>query len=122
MTLNTVFVEDRSTVRETLIPAMRAFGNPKVTATAETAEDALAAIAKNPAWQVLVVDLFLRRGSGLEVVRAAMSRSDKQKVIVLSNYATAQIRDHCAGLRVDAVFDKSTGLDAFFEYCLSPPN
>jgi two-component system OmpR family response regulator len=41
----------------------------------------------------------------------------QQRVIVLSNYATADIRARCLALGADAVFDKSTELDIFLDYC-----
>ena len=39
------------------------------------------------------------------------------KVIVLSNYATREIRQKCLELGADQVFDKSTEIDSLIEYC-----
>jgi len=36
---------------------------------------------------------------------------------VLSNYATSDMRERCAQLGVDAVFDKSTELDDMLAWC-----
>jgi hypothetical protein len=44
------------------------------------------------------------------------SRSE-QKIIVFSNYVNASVRKRCAQLGVDAVFDKSTEIDALVDYC-----
>jgi DNA-binding NarL/FixJ family response regulator len=44
-------------------------------------------------------------------------RSPKQKVVVFSNYVNATVRKRCAQLGVDAVFDKSTEIDALVDYC-----
>lgn len=38
-------------------------------------------------------------------------------MVVLSTYATTQMRDQCMGLGADGVFDKSTQLDPFFDFC-----
>jgi hypothetical protein len=38
--------------------------------------------------------------------------------VVLSNYATADIRQRCTQLGVDAVFDKSNEIDALVDYCI----
>ena len=57
-------------------------------------------------------------GSGLGVLTACNTRKPNQKVVVLSNYATADIRQRCAQLGVDAVFDKSNEIDALVEYCI----
>ena len=37
-----------------------------------------------------------------------------RKVYVLTNHATADLREACVRLGADAVFDKSTELDEFF--------
>ncbi|MCY1360959.1 hypothetical protein D9M69_476090 [compost metagenome] len=44
-------------------------------------------------------------------------RGPHQRVVVLSNYVTPDIRTRCQALGADAVFDKSRDLDAFIEYC-----
>ena len=72
----------------------------------------------NPnAWSLAIVDLFLKQGSGLGVLTACRNRKPTQKMVVLSNYATADIRQRCAQLGVDAVFDKSNEIDALVDYC-----
>jgi DNA-binding NarL/FixJ family response regulator len=40
-------------------------------------------------------------------------------VVVLTNYATADIRQRSLALGADAVFDKSNELDEFFAYCIA---
>jgi DNA-binding NarL/FixJ family response regulator len=40
-------------------------------------------------------------------------------VLVLSNYATPDMRKRCAQLGADAVFDKSNEIDALVDYCLA---
>ncbi|MDB5967396.1 MAG: hypothetical protein JWQ72_3896, partial [Polaromonas sp.] len=69
-------------------------------------------------WNLAIVDLFLKQGSGLGVLNACRGRGPDQKVVVLSNYATADIRQRCAQLGVDAVFDKSNEIDALVDYCI----
>ena len=44
-------------------------------------------------------------------------RNPDQKVVVLTNYATNDIRRRCAELGSDAVFDKSNELEQLLEYC-----
>jgi len=39
-------------------------------------------------------------------------------MVVLSNYATPDVRMRCAQLGVDAVFDKSNEIDALVDYCV----
>ena len=122
----TILVEDSNRIREVLIPSMEELGSMQVVAVAETVDEATAALALHGAeWQVAVVDLFLRQGSGLDVLRACRDRLPHQRVVILTNYATAEIRNRCLDMGADAVFDKSTELDAFFDLCASydtPPH
>jgi DNA-binding NarL/FixJ family response regulator len=53
------------------------------------------------------------------VLQACRGRRPTQKVVVLTNYATPDIRARCAELGVDAVFDKSNEIDTLIDYCLS---
>jgi DNA-binding NarL/FixJ family response regulator len=74
--------------------------------------------AHRDVWQLAVVDLFLSNGSGLAVLDQCKLRHARQHVLVLTNYATPDIRMRCLELGADGVFDKSTELDEFFEVCL----
>lgn len=119
----TILVEDNTTISETLVPALEELANARVVAVATTAQDARRAIDHwGSQWQLMVVDLFLAAGSGLEVLQAVRQRGPGQHVFVLSNYATADMRRRCLGLGADGVFDKSTELDAFFEQCMALPD
>ena len=52
------------------------------------------------------------------MLQACQGRTPRQKIVVLTNYATPDIRSRCRQLGVDAVFDKSTDIDALIAYCL----
>jgi DNA-binding NarL/FixJ family response regulator len=118
MALITFLVEDNKTIRDNLVPALEDLVNGRVVGFAETETDALAWLAAHPdGWQLLIVDLFLKEGSGLGVLGGCKERKPSQRVVVLSNYVTADIRARCTALGADAVFDKSRDLDAFIEYC-----
>ncbi|MFZ4289543.1 response regulator [Variovorax sp. HJSM1_2] len=116
MSIVTVLIEDSSTIREALIPTMRELADLEVVAVADTAVDAIQTLSMH-AWQLVVVDLFLKKGSGLEVLRHCTNRSPDQHMVVLTNYATPDIRQKCLALGATAVFDKSTELDDFFGFC-----
>jgi DNA-binding NarL/FixJ family response regulator len=118
MALITFLVEDNKTIRDNLVPALEDLVNGQVVGFAETETDALAWLALHPHdWQLHIVDLFLKEGSGLGVLAGCKTRKPGQRVVVLSNYVTADIRARCEALGADAVFDKSRDLDAFIEYC-----
>lgn len=119
MALNTYLVEDSATIRENLISTLEEIASVKVVGFAETeAEASLWLSANNGDWQLAIVDLFLKEGSGLGVLKGCQNRNADQKVVVLTNYATNDIRNRCAQLGSDAVFDKSNELDELLEYCM----
>jgi two-component system, OmpR family, response regulator len=118
--LKTYIVEDNPTIRENLIGTLEELAFIDAVGTAETENDGKAWLSANPAsWNLAIIDLFLKQGSGLGVLSACRNRSNSQKVVVLSNYATPDIRQRCAQLGVDAVFDKSNEIDALVEYCIA---
>ena len=117
MSLPTLIVEDSPTIRDNLIAALGELTDVSVVATAESASQALALLAEHAGWELTVLDLFLKEGSGLAVLRAWQGRPAWQHILVLTNYPTAEIRRRCVELGADAVYDKSTELDAFFERC-----
>jgi DNA-binding NarL/FixJ family response regulator len=118
MALITFLVEDNKTIRDNLVPALEDLVNGQVVGFAETESAALAWLAAHPNdWQLLIIDLFLKEGSGLGVLTGCKTRGPGQRAVVLSNYVTADIRARCEALGADAVFDKSRDLDAFIEYC-----
>ena len=118
MALFTFLVEDNRTIRDNLIPALEDLADAAVVGMAETESDAVIWLSSHPDdWQLLIVDLFLKEGSGLGVLRSCMNRPASKRAVVLSNYINADIRARCMALGADAVFDKSRELEAFFEYC-----
>lgn len=120
MGLKTYIVEDNATIRDNLIATLEELVGIDAVGTAETENEARDWLRRqDQAWDLAIVDLFLKQGSGLGVLEACRNRNPRQKVIVLSNYATVDIRKRCAQLGVDAVFDKSNEIDALVDYCLA---
>lgn len=118
MPLTTILIEDSAQIRENLLAAMAELLDVNVVAFAESPADAILALnTYKDTWQLVILDLFLRDGSGLSVLRAFQERRAEQHIVVLTNYATHEMRQRCIGLGADAVFDKSTELEAFFELC-----
>lgn len=120
MRLKTYIVEDNPTIRENLIATLEELANIEPVGTSDSENEGKAWLTDNPGqWDLAIVDLFLKQGSGLGVLAACRDRSPWQKVVVLSNYATADIRKRCTQLGVDAVFDKSNEIDALIDFCVS---
>jgi two-component system OmpR family response regulator len=117
--LRTYIVEDNATIRENLIGTLEELASIQALGWAETENEAKGWLLRHEhQWDLTIVDLFLKQGSGLGVLEACRGRPAGQRVVVLSNYATADMRKRCAQLGADAVFDKSNEIDALVEYCI----
>jgi len=116
MTLRIFLVEDSPLIRENLTAALQELTPAVVVGFAEEERAAIAWLASNPlGCDLLIVDVFLRAGSGLGVL-AATHNSPAPRVVI-SNYATAEMRRRCLELGASRVFDKSSEIEALTEYC-----
>ena len=119
MTFRAYIVEDSPTIRENLIETLQELAAVDAVGTAETEQEGKRWLAQNDGyWDLAIADLFLREGNGLNILEACRSRRPGQKMVVLSNHATSDVRGRCAQLGADAVFDKSTEIDALVDYCV----
>ncbi len=116
--LKTYLVEDSPLIRENLIATLEELVPLEVVGTAEDEATAVQWLSlPGLAVDLAIVDIFLKGGSGLGVLRATQAFSHDFKLVVLSNYATADMRRKCLALGADRVFDKSNDIDALIEYC-----
>ena len=116
--LQTYIVEDSPVIRESLIATLEELGPVQVVGTAEDEATAVHWLATTHRQvDLVIVDIFLKGGSGLGLLRAAQALPHRHKLVVLSNYATAEIRRKCMDLGADQVFDKSNEIDALILYC-----
>ena len=105
--LHVFLVEDSPIIRERLTESLSTPGRIEVVGHADTEHGAVAAL-KSTEWDVLVLDLQLKQGTGLGVLKAlAGAKPEGAKVIVLTNYAIPQFRDRSVALGADFFFDKS---------------
>lgn len=119
MGLRTYIVEDNATIRENLVGTLEELVGVTSVGLAETENEGRHWLVSNlQSWDLAIVDLFLKQGSGLGVIEACRERDKSQKVVVLSNYATPDVRRRCLQLGVDAVFDKSNEIDALVDFCI----
>jgi len=120
MKMKTYLVEDNPTIRENLISTLEELAPVETVGTADTEEEGTAWLTgHDDQWDLAIVDVFLKKGSGLGVLEACRTRGMLQKMVVFSNYTSREMRLRCAQLGVDAVFDKSTEIDALLDYCVA---
>ena len=114
--LRTYIVEDSPVIRENLIATLEEMVPLEVVGTAEDESTAKHWLGRpDNACDLVIIDIFLKRGSGLGVLQAV--RGAQRKLVVLSNYATPDMRRKCLELGADKVFDKSNEIDELINYC-----
>jgi DNA-binding NarL/FixJ family response regulator len=116
--VRTFIVEDSSVVRENLIAALEENAPVEVVGCAEDESGALQwLLGRDHGCDLVIVDIFLRRGTGLGVLKGLSALDPHTKRVVLSNHATPDVRAKCRELGAHEVFDKSNELDAMLLYC-----
>ena len=117
--LKTYIVEDNATIRENLMGTLEELAKVTTVGTAETEKEGTDWLTdRTHVWDLAIVDLYLQQGSGMGILAACQKRLPQQKMVVLSNYVTPDVRKRCAQLGVDAVFDKSNEIEALVDFCL----
>ena len=118
--LDVYVVEDNVIVLESLIAALEELAPVHVVGTAadeRVAVDWLRADGEH--CDLVIIDMFLRSGSGLGVIEAARRRRPDAALVVLSNYATDEMQARCLASGADRVFDKSRDIDQLVAYCIA---
>ncbi|MES2530086.1 MAG: response regulator [Pseudomonadota bacterium] len=117
MALSIFIVEDNHALRASLTAALGELPHTDVIGAAGTEVESLTWLVSNPDdWSVVLIDLFLREGNGLGVLAGCRVRKAAQKLVVLTNYATPEMRRRCLGLGADAVFDKTSEIEQMLKY------
>jgi len=109
-------VEDSPLIRKRIIDNLHALGGFDVVGFAEAESPAVEAIVQMEP-DVVVTDIRLKEGNGIEVVRQLREKAfvSRPKIYVLSNYANAEYRRQCELVGADDFFDKSGEYDRFLE-------
>jgi len=116
--LKAFIVEDSPVIRENLVAALEELAPVQVVGTADDEASALQWLSSpDNHSDLVIVDIFLKGGSGLGVLRSASELGRHMRFVVLSNYATADMRRKCLELGASRVFDKSNEIDALILYC-----
>lgn len=110
-------VEDSAVIRQNLLAALEELLAVRIVGVAEDERSALEWLRGDGDCQLIIIDIFLKSGTGLEVLRQARTARPQASLVVLTNYATADMRRRCAQLGADRVFDKSAELEELLAYC-----
>ncbi len=116
--LKVFVIEDDLILRQLIVDALRDIAGVDVLFYADNELAATNWLSANDgAWDLAVVDLQLKQGSGVAALSWCTTRRAGQRVVVLSGSLSREVRQKCLDLRADAVFDKATEMDAFLDYC-----
>lgn len=116
--LKAFIVEDSPVILENLVATLQELAEVEVVGSVGDEAGAVRWLRQAPAGaDLVIVDIFLRAGSGLGVLAAARDLGVVGERVVLTNYATEDIRQRCASLGAVRVFDKSHELDDLIAYC-----
>jgi CheY-like chemotaxis protein len=103
-----LLIEDSAVLSRRLVDLLSEPGRVTVTAQAATQNEAVLKL-KEATYDVLVVDIELAEGNGVAVIRQArqLYPLDVQPlIVVLTNYASDFVRDHCFAAGADYFLDK----------------
>lgn len=113
-----VIVEDSPIILDNLVATLEELAQVQVVGAAAEECEALHWIrSPSERFDLMIIDIFLKTGSGLGVLRAAQDARLDVRRVVLTNFANADIRRRCAELGADRVFDKSSELEELIQYC-----
>ncbi len=100
-------VDDSEMLRERVISMISDLKDVQIVGQAEVVAGTIDEIHRTRP-NVLILDLRLRDGNGLEILDSLQSVQEKPSVIVLTNYPYVQYRDRCTAAGVEFFIDKAT--------------
>lgn len=68
-------------------------------------------------WDLAIVDLFLSKGHGFGVLKAAAQRSPTQKIVLMSDYALSPVRERAMEEGADLFVEKGLELERLMQFC-----
>jgi len=106
--LRVVIVEDSPMIRARLAESLADIPNLQIVGEAESEADAVLLLRQGK-WDATVLDLQLKKGTGLGVLKAITlgTRPMDAKVIVFTNFAFPQYKERSLSLGADFFFDKA---------------
>lgn len=105
--MNIFIAEDSETMTRALIELIREIPGTEIVGTAETAGEAIKSIAeKKP--DVIILDVRLKTGNGIDVLKEIRAQANTAKVIVFTNYPFPQYQRAFFDAGADFFFYKAT--------------
>jgi two-component system, OmpR family, response regulator len=111
--LRVALVDDSERIRARLAEMLGEIPNVEIAFAADTEGEAVRLMAQEE-WDVLILDLQLRVGTGLGVLKAmqGLRGKDERVAMIFTNYGFRQYRERTMALGADYFFDKARDFDA----------
>ncbi len=118
MPVKTYIVEDSPIILANLVAALQELTAAQVVGSAADEATAVKWLAQpGNECDLIVIDIFLKAGSGLGVLAMAANANLPGKRVMLTNYASPDMRRRCRELGAHKVFDKSSEVEELIDYC-----
>ncbi len=114
--LRAFIVEDSPIVALSLTLVLQELASIDVVGTAAEEAEAVQWLEQHVC-DLAIIDIFLRHGTGLQVLAAATAQNRGIQLIVLTDYATPEMRRRCLALGALRVFDKADDIEAMVLFC-----
>lgn len=117
-TLKVVLIEDSLLVRQTMAAVLGEMAGLEVVGGAADEATAIELLLTQQP-DLAIVDLELRSGSGLGVLRALAREPDRfgsPRTVIFSHHSHALLRERCQALGAERFFDKATQLAELIAY------
>lgn len=108
--MDVVIVDDSPLMLDRISSIVRGIEDVRVVGDADNTLSAIELICRTKP-QLVLLDLLLKKGNGLEVLRAIRNERVEAKVVILTNYAEKQYRRICFEEGADYFLDKSLEFD-----------
>jgi DNA-binding NarL/FixJ family response regulator len=108
--MNIVVVEDSVIIQMQLVTMLSAIKGVRIAGLAGTENDAVNLI-KSAKPDLILMDISLERGTGLNVLRTIRNSGNTSKVLMLTNHTESRFRQLSLTLGANGYFDKTKELD-----------
>lgn len=112
--MNIFLVEDSQSIRRLLVRRLESMSGARIVGEASGQDEALALIG----WlqpELVLLDLSLASGSGLQVLSGLRKSGFAGQVMILTSQSIDAYRDACKAAGADGFYDKASGLDTLFD-------
>ena len=105
--MNVLIVDDSQVIQDSLVNMLSLIEGIDKIARAEDVKNAISSTRELKP-EVLILDIRIHGGSGIDVLREVKKKEPSPKVIMLTNYPYSQYKKKCFEEGADYFLDKST--------------